>query len=76
MDDGERGEFDGIVRMTQPGRLDALIIDVQPESHAPFLFESFDGDLFIAWFSGDHEGASRCAIVVSRFDYVANRFAD
>lgn len=55
-------------------RLDALLPTIFASSHAPFLFESFVGDLFLAWFSGEYEGASRCAIVVSRFDFVANQW--
>lgn len=69
-----KGEFDGIVRTTEEGRLDALLPKLFPQAHAPFLLQSFDGDLFIAWFSGEAEGASRCAIVVSRFDFDAKRW--
>ena len=47
---------------------------LKPNLHAFMQRANRKGDLFIAWFSGDHEGASRCAIVVSRFDYDANRW--
>lgn len=37
------GPFNGIVRSTEVGRDDALLFPLFPESHAPFLFETFQG---------------------------------
>lgn len=42
------------------------------QSHAPFLFRAADKTVFLAWFSGDGEGASRCANVVSRLQVNAD----
>jgi predicted neuraminidase len=60
--------FDGRLRKTDELRSDALLSAVFPSSHAPFLFETRKGTLMIAHFSGQFEGASRCAIVVSTFN--------
>ena len=51
----------------------SLLQPIFPNAHAPFLFRAAkSGTLLCAFFSGNGEGTSRCAIVVSRFERIVD----
>lgn len=58
--------FDGIVRNSTDGTLEAYMIPPFQSNHASFLERLPNGDMVMAWFSGSSEGESDVAIVVSR----------
>ena len=73
--DTQWGRFDGIIRESEPGRQDSLMPTLFASSHASFLLASQNhATLFCAWFSGQREGADRCAIVVARLDAAKQRW--
>jgi predicted neuraminidase len=62
--------YDGVLRPADAAiaeRRDALLPTLFRSSHGSFLFRTRAGQLLLAWFSGQGEGADGCAIVVSRF---------
>lgn len=73
--DTQWGRLDGIVRESEAGRWDSLMPTLFASSHASFLLASQNhSTLFCAWFSGQREGADRCAIVVARLDAAKQRW--
>eukprot|EP00039_Didymoeca_costata_P000947 m.48256 g.48256 ORF g.48256 m.48256 type:complete len:373 (-) comp10560_c1_seq2:94-1212(-) len=58
--------FDGVVRPDSDGSMVAYMIPPYLSNHASTLEKLPDGTLVAAWFSGEKEEASGCAIVFSR----------
>ena len=60
--------FDGMVRPESDGSFSAYMIPPYKDSHASTIELLPDGRLAAAWFSGEKEEASGCAIVFSRLN--------
>lgn len=58
--------FDGVMRPTSAGTVEAYLPAIEHSSHAANLLELKNGDLLCVWFSGSAEGGSSVAIVVAR----------
>lgn len=58
--------FDGVMRPTPSGSVEAYLPAIERSSHAANLLELKNGDLLCSWFSGSGEGGSGVAIVLSR----------
>jgi predicted neuraminidase len=58
--------FDGLLRATASGAEEAYLPAIEHSSHAANLLLLKNGDLLCFWFSGEWEGKSGVAIVVSR----------
>ena len=61
--------FDGVVRNQTDGTAAAYLIPPYKSNHASTLEVLPDGTLAAAWFSGAHEEADRCAIVVATLPF-------
>lgn len=60
--------FDGVVRPESDGSFSAYMIPPDKVSHASTIELLPDGQLAAAWFAGEKEEASGCAIVFSRLN--------
>ena len=58
--------FAGKIRETSDGRFKAYMIPPFKTNHASFLELLPNGDMLLAWFSGEKEGKNDVSIVISR----------
>jgi predicted neuraminidase len=63
--------FDGVLRATGDGRLDAYMIPPFASSHASMVEQTEEGRLHLAWFSGTAEGQDDVSIVYSQLNATA-----
>mmetsp|Transcript_27784 Transcript_27784/g.71510 ORF Transcript_27784/g.71510 Transcript_27784/m.71510 type:complete len:448 (+) Transcript_27784:69-1412(+) len=63
-DESDCAGFDGVLRVVEEGRWEALLPPAGRSNHASFIEEA--GEMVMSWFAGSREGRSGVGIYVSR----------